>query len=114
MTFCLFGPQMAGLTGIELTSAEARMDFRALYGGLEASIGIFLLWCSRRPEWYRPGLAFQICAFSSLVAVRLLSMAGEGEAPALQALLAAGEAATALVGVWAWQRCGKAAMLLTK
>jgi len=34
----------------------ARTDVRATYGGLELGLGIFLILCTIRRDWTRPGL----------------------------------------------------------
>ena len=42
--------------GLTLTDPAARIEVRAVYGGIELSIGLFLLFCSRRRADFAIGL----------------------------------------------------------
>ncbi len=65
--------------GIVLGTAEARIDIRATYGGLELGLGTFLLMCVSRPEWIRPGLVASACGVAGLGVGRLGGILLEGE-----------------------------------
>jgi Domain of unknown function (DUF4345) len=81
------------VAGIELTTATARNDVRAVYGGLEIGIAAFLVYCARRPPLVRAGLAASALAFGAMAAARLLSLAVDGVPSALGFALWAGEVA---------------------
>jgi hypothetical protein len=48
---------MARLVGIELLSAQARADYRSIYGGAQICIGLFFCLAASRPAWRQAGLA---------------------------------------------------------
>lgn len=58
-------------------SPNARTEIRAMYGGLEIGIAIFLLCCFFEPEWIQAGLLFQLFALSGLALGRLIGIALE-------------------------------------
>ncbi len=47
---------VVGGLGIELPTADAMTDIRAIYGGLQIGIGLYFFYCSRSAERVRPGL----------------------------------------------------------
>ena len=47
---------VVGGLGIELPTADAVTDVRAIYGGLQIGIGLYFFYCSRSAELIRPGL----------------------------------------------------------
>ena len=47
---------VVGGVGIELGTADALAEARAMYGGAQIGIGLFLLYCSRAEGLLRPGL----------------------------------------------------------
>ena len=47
---------VGGGLGIELPTADAVTDVRAIYGGLQIGIGLYFFYCSRSAELIRPGL----------------------------------------------------------
>jgi hypothetical protein len=65
---------MGRLTDIPLPTATARIDFAAIYGGVQLGFGIFLLVASKRREWLEPGLWAGCAVFAALVLVRLLGI----------------------------------------
>ncbi|MBK8263694.1 MAG: DUF4345 family protein [Nannocystis sp.] len=84
--FLAWPSEMAATVEIEATSALARGDIRAVYGGLELGFGVGLLLARDRVT---VGFACQILAlvFAGLVAARAGSMLAEGVPPAPGPLL---------------------------
>ena len=59
----LFKPDEWGaLVSVAFTTSAGRTDFRAVYGGLEFGVGVFLLLCALRREFVRLGLFASACA----------------------------------------------------
>ena len=69
---------MAALVDIEATSALARNDIRAVYGGLEVGVGIALLAALAGGGPERP-LKSTIYLFGAIVLARSLSIAVDGK-----------------------------------
>jgi hypothetical protein len=59
--------------GIQATSAQASVEIRAMYGGLELGLGIFLL-CCIAPIRQRTGLWLTLASYGALGLARLASM----------------------------------------
>lgn len=67
--------RMARMVEIELRSARARADYRAIYGGAQIGVGLFFMVAAWRPSWRDAGLAglgFFVLGFG---VARLLSLA---------------------------------------
>jgi uncharacterized protein DUF4345 len=47
---------MARMVGVQIPSAAARADYRAIYGGAQIGIGIFFALAARQAAWEVPGL----------------------------------------------------------
>ncbi len=69
---------IAGIVGIELPTAAARVDFRATYGGFEIGAGAFLVLCLWRASWIRAGLWALSLALFGFGTVRAGSLMSEG------------------------------------
>ncbi len=107
--FLLFGSWLFAVPtalegiGIQLTSAAAITDVRAIYGGLELGLAAFLLVAQARPAWHRASLLLLACAIGGFAVGRLggIILAGTGS-PLMWGLLAI-EAAAAAVMAWAYR-----------
>lgn len=86
LAFAIAPVAMATLVELEVPTATARTDVRAVYGGLELGLGAFLLWCARRRESVRTGLIAALLAFAALAGVRVVGIAVEGGATAVAAI----------------------------
>lgn len=63
-------PRLAGT--VELgTSPFQTIELRAMYGGLEIGVAIFLLWCAASPRRVAIGLWFSLFAYAGLGLGRL-------------------------------------------
>lgn len=73
----LVAPQALSAVDIAAESANARAEIRAMYGGLEIGIAIFLGLCFFEPEWLQVGLVFQLLALSGIGLGRLIGILAE-------------------------------------
>ena len=75
----LFNPDAWGTTvSIAFTAPAGRTDFRAMYGGLEFGVGVFLLLCALRREFVRIGLFASACALIAMATARTTGMVLDG------------------------------------
>jgi hypothetical protein len=94
---------LAQLLDIELGSASALADMRAMYGGLPLALGILFFSALRRAAWLAPGLLLVIATSAGLALGRLYSMPASGlPAPAIFVLLAS-EVASLVWGLLAFR-----------
>jgi hypothetical protein len=92
------------LMGLEMPTAVARTDVRAVYGGLMVGIGAFLLWSSLRQRRIQPGLMLAGMSTLGLVGGRMLGFGAEGEVDACNLLFAALELSLTIPAfVLAWR-----------
>ena len=63
----------------DLSSAVARTEVRAMYGGLQMAIGMFALLGAFRPKYRDSALVFFVLALTGLALCRLGGMIVEGE-----------------------------------
>lgn len=57
LVFLVAPERIGGLVDLDLTSATARVEVRAFYGGLEIGAAAFLIVCALRESWQQAGLA---------------------------------------------------------
>lgn len=90
----LGSPRAMNAVDIPAESANARVELRAMYGGLEIGVAIFLILCVGNPDRVEVGLLFQLFALGGLAIGRLIAIALEkGQVKALMWFLFAVEAA---------------------
>jgi hypothetical protein len=96
---------VAGLAqvGVAATSTAGWIELRALYGGLELGLGLFLLICARRPDWRRPGLWLVLLGNGGIGAVRLAGIVSSGIFSSFLAVALAWELGFALLAAAALQ-----------
>ena len=96
----LFNPDAwSGIVAIALTTPAARTDFRAMYGGLEFGIGIFLLLCALRREFVRVGLFAGACALIAMATARSTGLLLDGF-DFMQLLIALSEWVGGVLATW--------------
>jgi hypothetical protein len=100
----LLAPGLLRFVDLTPTSATARSDVRAVFGGLELALAVFLGVCARRPAWHQAGLLAEALAFGGLAAGRLLSLATDGVPGALTFALWGPELLGAALAVVALRR----------
>ena len=98
--FFLFNHDMwATLLSIQFATPAGRTDFRAVYGGLQFGIGIFLLLCALRREFVRIGLFASACALVAMATARTTGLLLDGF-DFLQAFVALTEWVGAALTTW--------------
>ncbi|MCA9774713.1 MAG: DUF4345 family protein [Myxococcales bacterium] len=104
LAFTLAPGTLASYVEIGLPSTPAAVDFRAMYGGLELGVGIFLLYCAADRARVRVGLVAQIATLAGLAGVRAMGIFTAGSDVGLNPTLLATELAglaLGIVGLWA-------------
>lgn len=75
----IFNPdEMAALARITITEPAARTDIRAMYGGLEFGVGIFLLLCAMKQAFVRVGLFAAACSLIAMATARTAGLLIDG------------------------------------
>jgi hypothetical protein len=93
-----FSPERLGsIIDLPIATPAARTDIRAMYGGLELGLGVFLLVCLSRLDFVRVGLLAAACAFTGLAGGRLVGLVADGFLQPLNLVVFAVEAAGALL-----------------
>jgi hypothetical protein len=73
------GEVIPGMNVYDLSSAVARTEVRAMYGGLQMAIGIFAILGAFRPRYRDSAFVFFVLALTGLALCRLAGMIVEGE-----------------------------------
>lgn len=81
--YLLFPAQLARYFGIQLTTASALADLRAMYGGVPLALGAVLVQALRDPRWLAPSLAMIMASLAGAAAARIYSIAVSGVPDAL-------------------------------
>jgi hypothetical protein len=75
----LFNPdEWAAMISVAFTLPAGRTDFRAVYGGLEFGVGVFLFLCALRREFVRLGLFAGACALIAMATARSTGLLLDG------------------------------------
>ena len=77
VAYLVASSRMARMVGIEVPSASARADYRAIYGGAQFALGVFFALAASRPEWREPGLAALALFAAGFGVARLASLGAE-------------------------------------
>jgi len=91
--------EMASMVSLAFGTPGARTDFRAMYGGLEFGVGVFLLLCALRREFVRIGLFASACALVAMATTRTLGLVVDGFDP-LQFMIALTEWGAGALSTW--------------
>ena len=76
---CAFDPSLpAGYIGMELGQAGGHVEFIAMYGGLQAALGIFFLYCGLHSERRLAGLKCLVLFIGGLGLARLGGLLSHG------------------------------------
>jgi hypothetical protein len=97
--FLFYPSDMAAIVGIAFPTTSPRTDFRAMYGGLEIGVGVFLLVCSMRREFVRVGLFASACALVAMATSRTVGLMLDGIS-VLQVMIATAEWVGGAAATW--------------
>ena len=103
--FCVFVPSyIEGAASLAATPSTGTTEIRAMYGGLQAAIGVFALMALVRPALRRPALLMLAFLCSGLASARLLGVGIDG-GPSAYTLFALGfEIVSAALAWWLLSR----------
>ena len=103
--FCLFVPTyLEGAASLAATPSTGTTEIRAMYGGLQAAIGVFALLAVLRPALRQPALLMLAFLCTGLASARLLGVGIDG-APSAYTLGALGfEVVSAGLAWWFLKR----------
>ncbi len=72
---------VSDFVNIELKDALARFDFRAVYGGLQLGLGLWIGVAALRKPWRLPALNLAALALGGLLLGRVLALLLDAESP---------------------------------
>lgn len=105
-TALLAKPDILKKIGVRATSADARTELRAMYGGMELGFGVFFAMALRNPEWRRPALTAIALAIGALGVTRIATAIAE-EAEPISYLMAGPEIAASTMAAIALASGGR-------
>jgi len=92
------------MVGIAAVNPAGLIELRALYGGLELGLGIYLLLCAARPDWRRAGLWAVLLGNGGIGLTRLAGIASTGVFVPFFAYALVWELGFAVLAAWALRR----------
>lgn len=95
---------MARFVGIAIPSASARADYRAIYGGAQLGVAIFLAAAATHDWWQQPGLWAAALFAGGFGIARLGSLALDRAGRDPQWVVGAVELLAGLAGAWLARR----------
>ncbi len=106
---CLVSPALpAGYAGLIMSSGDAYAEIGAMYGGLQAGVGIYCIICALKPSLTRGGLLLLAIAIGSLAFGRAYSTYTTDDAVTVYTWAAMiYEFSTATIAAFALQRSGR-------
>ncbi len=78
VTFTLAPRLLEGGAGLSLGGPVGATEIRAVYGGIELAIGVFLLLCAAVPSWRAPGLVLAALVGGLAGGARVLGLVADG------------------------------------
>ncbi|MEM8861080.1 MAG: DUF4345 family protein [Chloroflexota bacterium] len=72
--YMVFPLTLAGAMGVTTADSTGIIDIRAVYGGFQLGLAIFLFWAAGAEEWTYPGLLITVLTTGGIAIVRLVSM----------------------------------------
>lgn len=103
--WCLADPAgTLGPVGVVAQTPHGATELRAMYGGLELGVALFLLLCTRRTAWLGAGLLLCGLALLGLGLTRGLAAVATGTFSGLHPVLVATELGGAALNLWAYRR----------
>jgi uncharacterized membrane protein len=103
VAFLVSPEPMARFVDLELVTPTALTEVRAMYGGLEIGLGVFLLTALGRRDHVAMGLRVALFAFAGLALGRLVGLVVDSPWQPVMWLLTAAEVTAAALAGWAMQ-----------
>lgn len=100
LAFVSYPGDMAALVSIALVDRGARTDIRAIYGGMELGLGVFLLTCAVQRDFVRIGLFASACVLIAMATSRFVGLLLDGFWQPMQILFMVIEATAGVIGTW--------------
>lgn len=100
----LLAPSVIEGTGVTLTTASARTEIRAFYGGLELGLALFFVIGAIKTSWLRSALCAQACSLGLIACARLFGVIIDGSHSLMHYLLLSAELSGSLLGLFALYR----------
>jgi hypothetical protein len=91
---------MAAMTGIELPTAGARADYRAIFGGAQVALGLYFVRAATVPSWRAPAIAAIALFALGFGVARMGSLAVDRVRRHPQWWVGALEVLAGLIGLW--------------
>lgn len=88
--------------GLRATTAESLTELRALYGGLEIGLGLFLLLCALRQPWISAGCACLVFVCGGIAIARVIGFFIDASFNNMMLGFLATEIVFAVLGAIAW------------
>lgn len=77
--YCLFNPMILNqYTGMGLSESTALIEIRAMYGGLQFSMGLYLFYCGLQLPRVSQGLLVSVFMFAGLAGARAYGLTVDG------------------------------------
>ena len=77
--YCLFNPMILNqYTGMGLSAPTALIEVRAMYGGLQCSMGLYLFYCGLQLPRVSQGLLVSVFFFAGLAGARAYGLTVDG------------------------------------
>lgn len=100
LAYLLSPVTMMSYVDVQVESATARNDIRAVYGGVNVGLGVFFLFSAARANWLAPALFASLLVFVALVAGRIASLVLDGTPSVMIFLVAAVETGGIVASAW--------------
>jgi hypothetical protein len=99
--YCIFAPDfLEGVAGLAASTSTGTTEIRAMYGGLQAGIGLFCLAALFRADWVRPALLMLCFLTGGLAVTRGLGLMIDGSASGYTLSALAFETLNAAAAIW--------------
>ena len=109
ISFLIVPARMGPLVDLQVATATADNDLRAVYGGVSSALAGFFAWAGLREDWWEPALALATLQFGALVIGRTLSWLVAGWPAPLALALHAAEAVGWVACALTWRAFARAA-----
>lgn len=99
--YCAFTPGfLEGAAGLAASSSTGMTEIRAMYGGLQAGIGLLCLAALFRPDWMKSAILMLCFLTGGLALTRAFGLAIDGDASGYTLGALAFESVNATAAIW--------------